>query len=101
MATKKKASKKKASPRSRTPAPVLTGRVVREALAKEPQSNRKLRETLGLSSEKFDPKLDRKLQEMRKNGEIRLVNNRWALATVEKCPACGGKGWVHTAPGSG
>lgn len=74
----------------------VTDKTVKKALTDGPRSNKELREQLGL--EKADPKLDRKLQEMRKAGDIKIVGNRWAVSTVEKCPKCGGKGWVGKTP---
>jgi hypothetical protein len=68
---------------------------VTKALNEGPQSNRELRETLGLSIEKYDPRLDRKLQQLRKDGKIHLVGGRWALNTILTCPSCKGRGWVE------
>ena len=68
---------------------------IEEALNAGPQTNRELRETLGLSSEKYDPRLDRKLQQLRKEGKIHLVGSRWALNTIVTCPHCKGRGWIE------
>jgi hypothetical protein len=67
---------------------------VTKVLNEGPRSNKELRESLGLSIEKYDPRLDRKLQQLRKEGKIHLVGGRWALNTVKACPTCKGRGWV-------
>lgn len=67
---------------------------VTKALNEGPRSNKELRESLGLPTEKYDPRLDRKLQQLRKEGKIHLVGGRWALNTIKACPACKGRGWV-------
>ena len=64
------------------------------ALQGGPKSNRDLREALGLDPETYDSQMDRTLQTLRKQGGIRLVNRRWALATVKTCTKCQGRGWV-------
>lgn len=76
--------------------PVVEPERIREVLKEGPQSNRELREKLGLSPEKYDPRLDRKLQQLRKDGGIHIVGARWALNTVVQCPHCRGRGWVET-----
>jgi hypothetical protein len=68
---------------------------VQRALTEGPRSNKEIRETLGLSVEKYDPRLDRKLQQLRKDGKIHLINGRWAMNTIHTCPTCQGKGWVE------
>jgi|SRR5579872_6272774 hypothetical protein len=76
-------------------------RKIRKALQGAPQTNKELRASLGLSPDKYDPRLDRKLQQLRKDGEIHLVGSRWALNTIRLCPHCGGRGWVETKGKSG
>lgn len=68
---------------------------VAKALHEGPLSNRELREKLDLSIDKYDPRLDRKLQQLRKEGKILLVGGRWALNTVSTCPTCRGRGWIE------
>jgi hypothetical protein len=68
---------------------------IHKALTQKPQTNRELRATLGLGAQKFDPRLDRKLQQLRKEGKIQLVGGHWAVLTIVKCPHCDGRGWVE------
>jgi hypothetical protein len=67
---------------------------IEKALGEGPKSNVELRKSLDLSTEKYDPRLDRELQKLRKDGKIHLVGGRWALKTIEACPTCSGKGWI-------
>lgn len=67
---------------------------VNELLKHGPRSNKEMRSTLGLPSQKENQTLDRTLQKLRKAGKLHLVNGRWALTTTQVCPSCGGKGWV-------
>lgn len=69
---------------------------LKKILKTGPKTNRELRSELEIAPTQFDPKLDRALQKLRKDGKIRVVQRRWALATVETCPTCKGKGWVAT-----
>ena len=69
---------------------------IHKVLKQKPQTNRELRATLGLEAQKVDPRLDRKLQQLRKAGKIQLVDGHWALLTIAKCPNCEGRGWVET-----
>ena len=80
--------------------PRASDRDVTEALQAGPASNRELRSRLGVSEGKVDPKLDRKLQQMRKNGTLKIMGKRWALSTTEECPTCKGRGWVKARPAS-
>lgn len=80
-------------------AKVINPDAVTKALNEGPRSNKELREVLGLPVEKYDPRLDRKLQQLRKEGKIHLVGGRWALNTVSTCPTCKGCGWVFTDGG--
>lgn len=124
MATKKKATKKKttakaANSRRKHPCdcrgffqegayvhaesctrPRESDRDVTKALEAGPASNRELRERMGVPTDKVDPKLDRKLQQMRKKGELKIVGKRWALRTTEECPTCKGRGWVKARSAS-
>lgn len=59
-----------------------------------PKSNKEMREALGLSTQRYDQRLDRALQQMRKAGKLKLLGGRWVVATTEICPTCGGRGWV-------
>jgi hypothetical protein len=63
-------------------------------LKKGPKSNKEMREALGLSTESYDPQLDRALQRMRKEGKLKLLNGRWVVGHTTVCGTCGGKGWV-------
>lgn len=74
---------------------------IHQSLHNGPQTNRELRESLGLSAERYDPRLDRKLQQLRKDGKIHLVGGRWALNTVIQCPHCKGRGWVENKAKTG
>lgn len=68
---------------------------VATALKGSPKSNKEIREELGLSVERYDQRLDRTLQKMRKAGKLKLLNGRWVVASIEVCGACSGKGWVR------
>lgn len=69
---------------------------VTKILTAGPKSNKELRDELKLTKAKSDPKLDRALQKLRKDGKILVVQGRWALTTVIECPSCSGRGWVET-----
>lgn len=63
-----------------------------KALKPGPKTNKELREQLSLGA---DPKLDRTLQKLRKDGKITVIDKRWALSIVGTCPTCEGRGWVN------
>jgi hypothetical protein len=87
------ARKNKTSPPKKTKG--IRPKRIEKVLNGGPQTNKELRESLGLSADKYDPRLDRKLQQLRKEGKIHLVGSRWALNTVVRCPHCQGRGWVE------
>ena len=62
----------------------------------EPKTNMELREAMGLSTKRYDQRLDRALQKMRKGGKLKLLGGRWTLESVRVCPGCDGKGWVRS-----
>lgn len=95
MAAKKKTAKAPKKKAARKPSSIQE-QAVKTILEEAPHTNTQLREKLGLSTKKYDPQLERKLQQMRKDGEIHLVNGRWAMATIHKCPGCDGRGWVSS-----
>lgn len=68
--------------------------VVTKTLEEQPLSNRELRAKLGFSVAEADPLLDRTLQRLRREKRIRLEGNRWSADTIQKCPTCGGCGWL-------
>lgn len=59
-----------------------------------PKTNKELRSEFTVPGAKTDPKLDRALQKLRRDGKIKVVQGRWALSTVKTCPTCKGHGWV-------
>ncbi len=59
-----------------------------------PRSNQELRDDLGLTTQTYDPKLDRTLQQLRKEGEVHIIKGKWSIATTKICPTCEGKGWI-------
>ncbi len=67
---------------------------VSTALKTGPRSNKELRSSFGMDLKNYNPKLDRALQKMRKDGKIQLVAGRWALSSFKLCPTCEGKGWT-------
>lgn len=67
---------------------------VSEMLKAGPKSNKEMRAALGLSTQHYDQRLDRSLQQMRKEGKLKLLNGRWVVASTDVCPTCKGKGWV-------
>lgn len=73
----------------------VSERAVIHALQHGPRSNKELRTQLGLDSKNYDPRLDRTLQQLRKEGKIHIVGQRWAHKTVQRCPTCEGRGWVE------
>ena len=75
----------------------VTEQSVAAALKKGPKSNKEIRALLNLDTQKYDQKLDRELQRLRKAGKLKLFNGRWTLTTTAACPTCGGKGWVTDA----
>jgi hypothetical protein len=75
----------------------VTEQDVASALKKGPKSNKEIRAALSLDTGKYDQRLDRELQRLRKTGKLKLLNGRWTLATTAECPTCGGKGWVSNA----
>ena len=77
----------------------VTEKSVATLLTKGPKSNKEIREGLGLSTASYDPRLDRELQRLRKDGKLKLLNGRWSLSTTGTCPTCGGKGWVAGTDG--
>ncbi len=83
--------KKKTSPRKK---PIDTDKI-RKLLRRGPLSNREMRKVMGLTTKRYDPRLDRKLQQLRKEGKIRLSGSRWSLSTITPCPTCKGRGWVE------
>ena len=68
---------------------------IKKLLSNGPKTNKELRNALALEG-KVDPKLDRALQKLRKDGQIQVIGGRWALSTVQTCPTCKGRGWVPT-----
>jgi hypothetical protein len=67
---------------------------VLDLLKNNPKSNKEMRQALGLSTEHYDPRLDRALQRMRKEGKLKLLNSRWIVGHTQVCSTCGGKGWM-------
>lgn len=67
---------------------------IEEALKSGPLSNKGLRKQFGTEKKVADPKLDRTLQQLRKDGKIKCVDGKWRISTFETCPTCKGKGWL-------
>ena len=72
---------------------------LKKILSNGPKTNKELRSALSDEGTKVDPRLDRTLQKLRKDGKVQVINGRWALSTIDTCPTCKGKGWV-TAKGA-
>lgn len=70
---------------------------IEKSLEHGPRTNKQLRDDLGLTKTKPDPKLDRTLQKMRREGVVSAAKGRWFGLTVQVCPTCSGKGWVDTS----
>lgn len=65
---------------------------VKAALKKGPRSKKEI----GKEAEVEDKVLTQILQKLRRRGEIQVrKDDTWALATVQICPNCKGRGWVN------
>lgn len=79
----------------KTPEDDIITAAVQAALNKGPKSNKALRASLGTDGKTSDPRLDRTLQNLRKQGKIKVVEGKWHLAAFQTCPTCKGKGWLE------
>ena len=67
---------------------------IKDALKERPKTNQQLRFELEVKAGD-DRLLDRALQQLRRDGHIKILDRRrWVLTDVEVCPSCNGKGWV-------
>jgi len=65
---------------------------IQGALRLRPKGSKELRQELGMDNRE----LSRTLQRLRRRGALQVLDGRWALTSVQQCPECEGRGWIHS-----
>jgi len=64
-------------------------------LNEKPKNKNEIKNDLDIKTQDDLYKLDNILRKFKKEGKLKLINNRWYTELFNLCPTCEGKGWVE------